>query len=452
MSVVEKNHLLILGIDCAEHSMLRTFWSELTNFNSTFREVHTYHTTVPPITIPAWLTIFSGFNPGWFGLYDVKVREPGTYTSFKLFNRKMIERFRFIWDYVSSKNGRVVLCYVPGTYPPPKVNGVVVSDFFCPSVNDPNFTYPPDVKSTVLSAINGEEYIIDVPGYKRMDPRKLFNLLLRKIDQDMKIFMKIIKNFEWNLAICVLMSIDRANHTLWKYFDKEHPRYVHDPELEDGLLKLYKRIDYWFGEILKIVPRDCKFVLLSDHGAKRMYLRVNINEILAQEGFLKLREKPSRPMSLQEADQKGLIDWERTVAWSWGAYVGQVWINLKDREPRGTVPREEYYETCKQVADALSKITDPDGRRIEVKVYFKWDIYRGPRTQYMPDITIYFNNLHYGANWEIGHESVYSYETQVGADDSNHGELAVFTCSENVKPPENAEEVVRILRRLLEEY
>ncbi|NPA22908.1 MAG: hypothetical protein GXO23_01230 [Crenarchaeota archaeon] len=364
----------------------------------------------------------------------------------------MVERFKFIWDYVCSRGGKVVLCYVPGTYPPPSVRGVVVSDFFCPSPSDPGFTYPPDIKSQVLSAIENEEYVIDVPGYKRMDPHKLYSLLLKKIDQDMKIFIKLLRNHEWDLATCVLMSIDRANHTLWKYFDKEHPRYVHDPELENGLFRLYERIDKWFSEVLRSVPSNVKFVLLSDHGAKRMYLRVNVNEILVSEGLMKLKDRPSRPISLKEADERGLIDWERTIAWSWGAYVGQIWINLKEREPRGVVPQEEYHDTCRQVADILSKVTDPDGKKIENKIYFKWEIYRGPRTRYMPDITIYFNNLHYGANWEIGHGSAYSYETQVGADDSNHGEHAVFTCSEKLEPPKNVEEIAKTLRRLLEDH
>ncbi len=441
--------LLVLGIDCAEYSMVRNFWKDLKNISSTFRELSRYHTTVPPITIPAWLTIFSGFNPGWFGLYDVKVREPGTYTSFRLFNRRLVERFRFLWDHTCSKGGHVILCYVPGTYPPPSIKGVVVSDFFCPSPDDPDFVYPREVREHVFDAINNEEYIIDVPGYKRMDPQKLFNLLLRKIDQDMRIFIKLLKNFEWNLAITVLMSIDRANHTLWKYFDKDHPRHVPDPELENGLFRLYERIDHWFGEILRNVPKDVKFVLLSDHGAKRMYLRINVNEILIREGLLKLKDRPSRPISLREADEKGLIDWERTVAWSWGAYVGQIWINLEGRESKGTVRKEEYYDTCKQIGDILSKVTDPDGKKIENKIYYKWEIYKGTRTRYMPDITVYFNNLHYGTNWEIGHGTIYSYETQIGSDDSNHGEYALFACSEKIDVPKNAEEVTRVLKTLL---
>ena len=43
----------------------------------------------------------------------------------------------------------------------------------------------------------------------------------------------------------------------------------------------------------------------------------------------------------------------------------------------------------------------------------------------MPDITIYFNNLHYGTNWEIGHENIYSTETETGTDDCNHSELGL---------------------------
>ncbi len=50
----------------------------------------------------------------------------------------------------------------------------------------------------------------------------------------------------------------------------------------------------------------------------------------------------------------------------------------------------------------------------------------------MPDITVYFDNLHYGANEALGFNSVYSLETAKGPDDSNHGEYGIFI----IKDPE----------------
>ena len=59
-------------------------------------------------------------------------------------------------------------------------------------------------------------------------------------------------------------------------------------------------------------------------------------------------------------------------------------------------------------------------------VYFKEDVYEGDKLDVMPDITVYFDNLHYGANEALGHESIYSLETVKGPDDSNHGEYGIL--------------------------
>ncbi len=443
--------VFILGIDCAEPTQIEQWIDELPNLRLVYESFYTRMlSTVPPITIPAWLVAFSGLNPGYLGLYDLKFRKPGTYTEMELYNYHVVRDVEFVWNYANSLGKRVILCFVPGTYPPPKLQGIVISDFFTPSVES-SFTWPPFIKKEILS-LTDSEYIIDVYDYKRMEPKKLYNLLVKKIEQDFKIMKYLMRNYRWDLFIGVLMSIDRAQHTLWKFFDKEHPRHVHDPELEQGLLRLYKKIDEELGNVFKLLNLEQDVVIvMSDHGAKRMYYRVNVNEVLAQEGLLKFREKPSRPMTLQEADKQGLVDWDRTIAWAWGAYVGQVWINLQGREPRGCVKPSEYEDVCRQVADVLSKVTDPDGRKLNNRVYFKWEVYEGPKTTYMPDVTVYFDNLHYGANDMVGLGTIHSIEALKGADDSNHAEYAIFMINRKVKGLRNIQEVAHILKTLLSE-
>ncbi len=444
--------LFILGIDCAEPSQVEQWIDELPNLKQLYEVCYTrVRSTVPPITIPAWLVAFSGLNPGYLGLYDLKFRKPGTYTDMQLYSYDVVKDIEFIWNFASKLGKRTILCFVPGTYPPPKINGIVISDFFTPSIES-QFTWPPFIKKEILNVVEGE-YIIDVYDYKRMEPRKLFNLLLKKLDQDFRIIKHLLKTRRWDLFISVLMSIDRAQHTLWKFFDKEHPRHVEDPELKDGLFKLYKKIDEELSEILNMLNiENDVIVVMSDHGAKRMYYRVNVNEVLIREGLLKLKERPTRPMTLQEADSLKLIDWDRTVAWAWGAYVGQLWINLEGREPRGIVKKEHYEDTCRQVADVLRKVEDPDGKRLNNIVFFKWEIYEGPRIEYMPDITVYFDDLHYGANDMIGLDAIHSVEALKGADDSNHGQYAIFMINKKLEDkPATLQDLMRIFRTALME-
>jgi len=440
--------VLVLGIDCAEPSQIETWIDELPTLKQLY-QVHycRVNSTIPPITIPAWLCAFSGLNPGDLGLYDLKVRKPRTYTEFQFYHYGMVRDFEFIWNFTNKLGKKVILCFVPGTYPPPKIKGIVISDFFTPSI-EASFTWPPFIKKEILNLVDNN-YIIDVYDYKRKDPKQLYKELMIKLEQDFKIMKYLLRRYNWDLFIGVIMSIDRAQHTLWKFFDKEHPRYVHDPELENGLLNLYRKIDQELREIMTIIPKDTSIIIMSDHGAKRMYYRVNINEVLAQEGLLKLKERPKKAMTLEEANRRGLIDWDRTIAWAWGAYVGQIWINLKGREEKGIVEKEHYEDVCKQIANLLISIKGIDGKGLDNKVYFKWNVYRGSRVEYMPDITIYYDNLHYGVNDMIGLNDIYSLEALKGIDDSNHAEKAIFMSDVKVDVNE-VSHVFNVLSKLLQ--
>ncbi len=421
--------VFILGIDSAEPSLVFGPWREELPTISQLMEEGAWGkvaSTVPPITCPAWPSAFSGCNPGRFGLYDLRYRRKGTYTDFGIVNSRMV-RVPRLWNVLSERGMRSVVAFVPVTYPPEPIEGCMVASFLTPSVRS-QFTYPPELREEVLKVVGGpSSYIIDVYDYRRRDPRDLYRELRAKTDHDFKVIAHLLRTKPWDLFVAVVMSVDRAQHTLWKFFDKDHPRYVDDPELREGLLDLHRQIDEWLAKVMDLLPRDTMVIVASDHGAKRMYHRINVNEILASEGLLKLREVPDRPTGLAELDRRGLIDWSKTVAFALGAYVAQVFVNLEGREPRGVVkPGEEYEAVREQVADLLKSVRGPDGERLDTRVFMREEAYRGEMVDVMPDLTVYFDNLHYGANEAVGFGSPYSLETAKGPDDSNHGEYGML--------------------------
>ena len=427
--------VFILGIDSAEPDLVFGEWrKELPVINQLMEEGAwgKIASTVPPITCPAWPSAFSGYNPGHFGLYDLRYRKLGTYTEFGIVNSKAV-RVPRLWRILTKQGMKSTIVFVPVTYPPEPINGYMVTSFLTPSVRS-QFTYPPQLKEEILRVVGGySRYIIDVYDYRRKDPKELYEELKAKTEHDFKVIKYLVKNKPWDLFISVIMSIDRAQHTLWKYFDKGHPRFVEDPELKDGLLNLHKQIDEELGGVLDELPKDTLVMVLSDHGAKRMYYRINVNEVLMNEGLLKLKERPKSITGLRELDRKGIIDWDRTVAYALGAYIAQVFVNLEGREPRGIVkPGEEYKSVREQVADILKSVKGPKEEPLKTKVFMKEEVYKGEMLRVMPDLTVYFDDLHYGANEAIGFGSPYSLETAKGPDDSNHGEFGMFV----IKDPE----------------
>jgi hypothetical protein len=111
------------------------------------------------------------------------------------------------------------------------------------------------------------------------------------------------------------------------------------------------------------------------------------------------------------------VDWQRSVAYSFGRHLGPIYINLKGREPEGIVePGREYEEVRDQIIDLASTFVDPrDGRPIIGDVAKREDIYVGPHLKEAPDLVlfpadkrdIFFGLSDFGSNRTV--DTVYRY-------------------------------------------
>ena len=81
------------------------------------------------------------------------------------------------------------------------------------------------------------------------------------------------------------------------------------------------------------------------------------------------------------------MNWYRTKAYSLGSGL---YINLKGREPSGTVnPGREYESLREQISTWLYRVKDPEtGEFVIEKVYKKEEIYNGPYLEMLPDIIL----------------------------------------------------------------
>ena len=371
----------------------------------------------PPITIPAWISMFTGKTPGELGIYGFRHRKPGDVRESYIVNSSYV-KFRAIWDEAGRAGLRVGVVGVPPTYPPRPVHGFLISDFTTPGP-DKAYTFPPWLKREVESKFG--PYIFDIL-YRSHEKGKVLKELMEMTKQHLEVVKHLIKSKDWDLMIYVEVGLDRLHHAFWRYFDKEHPRYEEHSEYSRVIPEYYKLIDDWLSEVRELMPRDTAIVVVSDHGTKAMKGAFVINQWLEEKGYLKLKEKPKRQGQDLSSD---VVDWSRTLAWGWGGYYARVFINLEGREPQGIVKRDEYESLVEQLKRDFKGIRGPQGEKWDNKAFTPYELYPTVNGD-APDLIVYFDDLSWRSAGTIGWDTLYLPENDRGPDDAVHDWHGVF--------------------------
>jgi len=187
------------------------------------------------------------------------------------------------------------------------------------------------------------------------------------------------------------------------------------------VLEYYRQVDEEVGRTIDSLPPGTSVMVVSDHGAKAMDGAICINEWLIEKGYLVLKEKPKAPSELKP----DMVEWKRTKAWGEGGYYGRLFINVRGREPEGTVPREGYEAFRDRIARELEAIADESGKPIGTVVHKPEEVYREVRGV-PPDLIVYFGNLSWRSAGKIGLGGIHLRENDTGPDDANHAPEGVF--------------------------
>ena len=412
--------LFVIGLDCAEPSLVYERWNDdLPNLRRLMEEggYGRMRSTIPPITVPAWATMVSGKDPGELGFYGFRNRKDYTYDKLFVVN-SLNFKAKAIWDYLGEREIKSIALGVPPSYPPKKINGIMISGFLTPSAKS-EYAYPAYIKRELEEKFG--EYIFDVRNFRTDDKENLLKQLYEMSEQRFEIVKWLMKEKNWDFFMFVDMGIDRLHHGFWKFFDPQHPRYIPGNPLENSGLEYYKFIDRKIGELLAHLSDNTSIIVVSDHGAKRMEGGICINEWLIREGYLKLKSEPQGIVRLEECE----IDWKNTMAWASGGYYARVFLNVKGREPEGVISPGDYEKIRDELKEKIESITDDKGNKIETRVYKPDEVYR-EINNIPPDLIVLFGDLYWRSVGSIGFNSIWTHENDTGPDDANHAQHGIF--------------------------
>lgn len=403
-SSMPDKRVLIIGLDGATWDIINPLLKEnkLPNLARLVNKgiIANLTSVLPIISSVAWTSFATGVNPGKHGIFGYQQCDRESYKTYITTSEDIHEKW--FWEILSEHGKKVIIINVPGTYPPRKVNGILIAGEVAPDIS----VYPPELASW----LKRKGYKVEAKGYVVTPKDEFIQDIYYTTEKRAEIALELMKREEWDLFLIVFTELDRIQHALWEDMERGDPKYG------DEIFKYYQKLDEIVGEMVESVDKNTTIIVMSDHGFGRLKKRVWIDVWLKENGFLKVKfsiknlwnellvklssflRKIGLSQPVREAFKKlGLgfillkspqieVDIEHSKAFTCGYYEGPIWIN------KALLNQTEYQRVREKIIEGIKNLKDPESNKpIAKAVFTKEEIYDGEALENAPDILILSN-------------------------------------------------------------
>jgi len=418
--VERPRRLMIVGLDCvAPEIVFDDMRSELPVLSGLMERGAwgKLESCDPPITVPAWSCMMSSKDPGTLGFYGFRNRKDHSYDGMTFATNEKMKHDR-VWDILSRDGRHVVVLGVPMTFPPRQVNGEMISCFLAPSIES-RYTYPEELRDEIAETVG--EYMVDVPNFRTDEKERIMRDIKEMTRRRFALARHLRDTRDWDFLMMVEMGTDRLHHGFWRFYDHDHPDYQPGTRWEEEFRAYYRSVDAEIGQLIEGLDDDTAVLVVSDHGAQSMVGGIQVNEWLQREGYLRLAEQPDGVIPIGQAT----IDWPNTRVWADGGYYSRIFLNVRGREPEGTVDPADYEALRDELIAKLEALGDEQCNPIGTRVFRPQELYHEVNGV-APDLICYFGNLTWRSIGSLGDGRIQVRENDTGPDDANHAKMGVY--------------------------
>ena len=316
---------------------------------------------LPEVSSAAWASIVTGENSGGHNVFGFTDLLDGSYTLG--FTSSRTFRAKPFWAREGA--GRSLIINVPQTYPAQPMNGMLVSGFVALDLK--RAVHPPEE----LPWLESIQYSVDADMSLVEKGKRVFVDELRRV---MTARCQALHHHwdreSWQNMMFVFTGTDRLNHYLWEDFEDTTSPF------HQTFLDYYHEVDRQIGAILERLNDRTTLTAVSDHGFTRQRMSVNVNCLLAEAGFLRLKNS-ARPSYIDMLPE--------TKAFAMDP--GRIYLHRQGRYPGGTVTGDEA-ESLMQTLTHFFLDATVNGQPLASEVIRGKDAYSGPFAHRAPDLIV----------------------------------------------------------------
>jgi len=410
----ESRKLVLIGLDGATFSVLRPLIDAgvMPTIGRMMREGASgpLMSTHPPVTCPAWPTMYTGVNPGKHGVFSFTCRGAGRPHTASLLDVKSPT----MWELLSAAHRRCAVMNVPITYPAQELHGVMLSGFPAPDATA-EVVWPREQYADLTAALPG--YRVNWPGIPHVhqpdeQSAQAVHDANRWLQERIESFEFVLNREDFDFCYLVFEYPDKIQHAFYPFLDPSCPesreRY---PKLLDALHRGYRDVDTAIDALMQRFGEQANYMIVSDHGFGPVRRVVYLNHLLEKSGLftprrakavaakaaavmnvpIGLRAKfglgQDEPWHRLDTWRSPLTDFAKTRAFGGHQYEHAVYINTVGRSDHGIVSEQDYEAVRGSVVAALEQATDPaTGERIFAAVSIAQDVYHGDKLADAPDV------------------------------------------------------------------
>lgn len=321
------------------------------------------NSSIPEVSSVAWSCFNTGYDPshhGVFGFMDFDKDYNMYFPNFLSLKKQTL------WEKLADYNKRSTVINIPHTYPVRPFNGLIVSGFI--SIDWKKSIHPP----SLIPVLEKFKYKIDIDIPNTEDEEQKLDLIMERIFSVLQARIKTIKNLfkkkDWDAFFGIITETDRLHHY---FFDS----YESESKYSEQFSEIYSMIDSMIGFLYDYANTE-NFFIMSDHGFTKTKKEVLINNILINEGLLKLK-KPNSPITD--------LDPDNTKAFSLDP--ARIFLN-DERYANGTLNDEKEKEKIIEYLMEIFSELEHDNERVFMKVLRREEVYNGPLAKHGADLLL----------------------------------------------------------------
>jgi predicted AlkP superfamily phosphohydrolase/phosphomutase len=351
---------LIIGLDGADLGFIheRISAGELPNLKKLIADGASAKLRSTPAftSAAAWSAIITGKNPGKNRVFDWMNKRPGGGFVESIVSSTHREGNAFWQEYEPEIRSAII--HVPCTYPPQRINGLMISGQGHPPKADAVISYP----DSLLNELPPEhspyvsEYVeLENSRKLNLNVEQMLELFFRAEDRRTRLTLHLCEKQNIDVCMIVYTSTDQFGHSS-----------------DDGFVakaRAYGNCDKNVGLLIEnLTGPDTTVIVISDHGIVPIRRRLNFWKLFRDNGLI------SRPLG---------VDLYTVVPHS---VCGSLIIKVRGRDRRGIVKPSDYERTRERIIAILREARDEKGEPLFSNIRTREELYTGPYVEEAPDL------------------------------------------------------------------